>query len=58
MQHRTVQDVLTREVVAARPGTPVEEAAAPAHRDAVPAVPAVPVVDDRAGRSARCQGPT
>ncbi|MFD8786429.1 CBS domain-containing protein [Kitasatospora sp. NPDC059599] len=53
MQHRNVQDVLTREVVATRPGTPVEEAAAPVRRDAVPvvpvvpAVPAVPVVDDR-----------
>ncbi|MFD8749868.1 CBS domain-containing protein [Kitasatospora sp. NPDC059577] len=47
MQHRNVQDAMTSEVVATRPGTPVEEAAAPAHRDAVPAVPVVPVVDDR-----------
>ncbi|MCX4744742.1 CBS domain-containing protein [Kitasatospora sp. NBC_01287] len=44
MQHRTVHDVMTREVVSARPDTPFKEVAALFHRNDVTAIP---VVDDQ-----------
>ncbi|MEU4119896.1 CBS domain-containing protein [Kitasatospora sp. NPDC028055] len=44
MQHRSVNDVMTREVVTARPDTPVKEVAALFHRNDITAIP---VVDDQ-----------
>ncbi|MGW3075772.1 MULTISPECIES: CBS domain-containing protein [unclassified Kitasatospora] len=44
MQHRSVNDVMTREVVTARPDTPAKEVAALFHRNDVTAIP---VVDDQ-----------
>ncbi|BFV60602.1 CBS domain-containing protein [Kitasatospora sp. CMC57] len=43
MQHRTVHDVMTHEVVTARPDTPFKEVAALFHRNDITAIP---VVDD------------
>ncbi|GAA2804571.1 CBS domain-containing protein [Kitasatospora sp. CM 4170] len=44
MQHRTVQDVMTQEVVTARPETPFKEVAALFHRNDITAIP---VLDDQ-----------
>ncbi|MFJ8625075.1 CBS domain-containing protein [Kitasatospora sp. NPDC093550] len=44
MQHRSINDVMTPEVVTARPDTPVKEVAALFHRNDVTAIP---VVDDQ-----------
>ncbi|MCC9306110.1 CBS domain-containing protein [Kitasatospora sp. RB6PN24] len=44
MQHRTVHEVMTQEVVTARPDTPFKEVAALFHRNDVTAIP---VVDDQ-----------
>ncbi|WP_329560512.1 CBS domain-containing protein [Kitasatospora sp. NBC_01266] len=44
MQHRTVHDVMTREVVTARSDTPFKEVAALFHRNDVTAIP---VIDDQ-----------
>ncbi|MFJ5117187.1 CBS domain-containing protein [Kitasatospora sp. NPDC088548] len=44
MQHRTVQDVMTREVVTARPDTSFKEVAALFHRNDITAIP---VLDDQ-----------
>lgn len=44
MQHRSVHDVMTQEVVTARPDTPFKEIAALFHRNDVTAIP---VVDDQ-----------
>ncbi|MEE1825339.1 CBS domain-containing protein [Streptomyces sp. BE20] len=44
MQHRSVSDVMTREVVTARPGTPFKEIAALCHHNDITAIP---VVDDQ-----------
>lgn len=44
MQHRTVHDVMTQEVVTARPDTPVKEIAALFHRNDITALP---VIDDQ-----------
>ncbi|MGY0459319.1 CBS domain-containing protein [Kitasatospora sp. cg17-2] len=44
MQHRSVNDVMTREVVTARPGTPFKEIAALFHRNDITAIP---VLDDQ-----------
>ena len=41
MQHRSVRELMTREVVTARPSTPVKEVAALFHRNAITAVPVV-----------------
>jgi len=44
MQHRSVHDVMTQEVVTARPDTPFKEIAALFHRNDITAIP---VVDDQ-----------
>ncbi|MEU8925342.1 CBS domain-containing protein [Kitasatospora sp. NPDC048545] len=44
MQHRNVNDVMTHEVVTARPDTPVKEVAALFHRNDITAIP---VIDDQ-----------
>ncbi|MGW2248705.1 CBS domain-containing protein [Kitasatospora sp. NPDC001660] len=44
MQHRSVNDVMTREVVTARPDTPFKEIAALFHRNDITAIP---VIDDQ-----------
>ncbi|WP_224281967.1 CBS domain-containing protein [Streptomyces sp. LS1784] len=44
MQHRSVNDVMTHEVVTARPDTPFKEVAALFHRNDVTAIP---VIDDQ-----------
>ncbi|MFD0274612.1 CBS domain-containing protein [Kitasatospora sp. NPDC127111] len=44
MQHRSVHDVMTQEVVTARPDTPFKEIAALFHRNDITAIP---VTDDR-----------
>ncbi|MBO1414507.1 CBS domain-containing protein [Streptomyces sp. FH025] len=44
MQHRSVNDVMTREVVTARPDTPFKEVAALFHRNDITAIP---VIDDQ-----------
>ncbi|MFJ9770594.1 CBS domain-containing protein [Kitasatospora sp. NPDC101157] len=44
MSHRSVNDVMTREVVTARPDTPFKEVAALFHRNDVTAIP---VIDDQ-----------
>ncbi|MFJ9282804.1 inosine-5'-monophosphate dehydrogenase [Kitasatospora aureofaciens] len=44
MQHRSVGDVMTREVVTARPDTPFKEVAALFHRNDITAIP---VIDDQ-----------
>ncbi|MFJ3788377.1 CBS domain-containing protein [Kitasatospora sp. NPDC090091] len=41
MQHRSVSDVMTREVVTARPDTPFKEIAALFHRNDITAIPVV-----------------
>ncbi|WP_369185698.1 CBS domain-containing protein [Streptomyces sp. Y1] len=43
MQHRSVNDVTTREVVTARPDTPSKEVAGLFHRNDITAIPVVAV---------------